>query len=168
MGGAEVVGFLNNSFSFICSLKFVTFSVSCFRSCFQGWWLWAFWRGWVFGGLFLVVSCSMNQYLGICLLFLKHSWFCKKAGYFLYCVAVFSCNNSFLLSFPSKWVAGWFPTQIQCVHREALIISTLDLCLCQLHTLPAAVSDIQHCEGIGLLRTHLPTCREIIHLQVQL
>lgn len=90
---------------------------------------------------------------------------CRRPAYFI----ELQCFSAIIVFFslPSKWVAGWFPTQIQCVHQEALITSTLHLYLCQLHRLPMAASDIQHCEGIGLLHTHLPTCKEIIHLQVQ-
>lgn len=75
MGGAEVVfALMMASYSFIRSLIFVTFSVSCFQILFVGLVGLGFFGGCFLGiGGFLIVRCSINQYLGNCLVFLSHS-----------------------------------------------------------------------------------------------
>lgn len=94
----------------------------------------------------------------------------QEGWLFLDCIVAIQCSNSnsFVLSFPSKWVAGWFPTQIRCVPREALITSTVDLCLCPLPRLPTAARGTQPCGATGLLHTLPPTCRGIAPPQVLL
>lgn len=152
-----------HSFSFICSLMFVTFS-GCFQVLFSEM------VGWEGGGVLLFFLSVFHKLVFWNLLGISEAQLILHEGWlFLSCTAALqpSNSNSSVLAFPSKWVAGCFPAQIQCVPREAPITtSTADLCLCPPRSLPTAARDSHPCGATALLPTRPPTCRGITPLQV--
>lgn len=71
---------------------------------------------------FFIVSCSINQYFGNCLVFLRHSWFCKKAGCFIVLQWFSAIIVFFSLSPQSGWLVDFQPGYNVCIRKLQLSV----------------------------------------------